>query len=931
MRLFWTCWLGLFLWCAEVKQAYSQVQTAFQLPPEAQNWHVLIDPSGQLSLSEVRTEQLLFKRLDSPSYTSVGGEKAVWIHAQIPPYANAPYWLWVNARHVEYLDFYLLRQGQLEQHMQSGSLRAREHHWQSAISPYLFTLPSDNHPREAYLRLQSGHSMMAHFELLGDKGLSMLERMAYFHGILLGTLGLVVAYNLMCLVKHRQIAYLWLAMFHVMLVSSLVANLGLWAAWFPEWAHHQSLVADLMPLLACMAILAFLLCFFRTLASPAVLWFFRIGFYMMAAEALALAIKPWLLHGLLAQSLALLLMISVLTMSGYYAACGNRSARFVVLGLAFALGYTCLLATPAGYQILDAEGLVTSVFWLATFGGLVLNLALSRQRKEQRARLRIAKPPQSLPPEPCSYEPKGQQVFLGRFHQELSQLLNDTLSTAELLQQTALSTKQREALHCIQGAQYRLLDLTHEALNSLRSAPKSVELDQLPVSLSGLITECIEDFRYRFERQGVTLNYQQDVQSTYVQTDPARLRQLLMNLLDYRLGWPEIRRIQLSISVTQNAASPEIQLILEDDGTPLSDTLQQQLAGLISDPQQKLEPLPSELSLSALSLVERVRVLGGRWNSRVLPNQVGNRIYIRLPTQVLPALDAPDMQETVLSGARILIVDDDETCRQVLSTQCRSWGADVDLAVEGKEALALMRTRVHLGDVFDAVIIDQEMVGMTGLQLATKVREDVLLKQDLALILLATVEFHNSRIEARNAGVNHLLMRPVSPYVLKTVLTHELKRAGRLKRMNLISSTQLWSVPEQFRILVAEDDKASSKVIAGLLGKLGIVPKLVKNGQEALQSLQAESFDLVLMDCEMPVMDGYAATHQLRQWEAAHPERPRTPVVALTAYIFSEHQHRAKAVGMDDYIAKPVDLSRLRTLVRPYLESHTAHHQSLSH
>lgn len=929
MRLFWTCWLGLFLWCAEVKQTYSQVQTAFQMHPEAQNWHVLIDPSGQLSLDEVRTEQSLFKRLDTPSYTAMGSEKAVWIHVQIPAYAKAPYWLWVNARHVEYLDFYLLHQGQLERHVQSGSLRAKEHHWQSAISPYLFTLPSDNQPREAYLRLQSGHSMMAYFELLGDKGLSMLERMAYFHGMLLGTLGLVVIYNLICLLKHRQIAYLWLAAFHLMLLSSLIANLGLWVVWFPEWAHHQSLVADLMPLLACMAILAFLLCFFRTFASPAVLWFIRIGFYMMAVEALALVVKPWLLHGLLAQSLALVLTLSVLVISGYYAACGNRPAHLVVLGLVFALSYTCLLSTSVGYQILDAEGLVSAVFWLATFGGLVLNIALARQKKERHAALRAARQTPAVPLDRPADEPKVQEVFLAQVNQELSQLVNAGLNTAELLQQTVLSVQQREAVHAIQGAHYQLLNLIHETLDILQPHSKPIELDQLPLSLSGLVTECIEDLRYRFERQGVTLSYVQDLQQiVYIQTDPARMRQLLMGLLDSRLCRPDVRQIQLSVSVIQEASLPEIKLSLEDDGAPLSEAAQHLLSTL-TEPAQKLKALSPEVSLNVLSLVERVRLLGGRWSSNSLSASGGSRICIHLPTQILPALEAPEMQESLLSGARVLIVDDDETCRQVLSTQCRSWGADVDLAVDGKEALALMRTRVHLGDLFDAVIIDQDMLGMTGLQLATKVREDVLLKQDVALILLVTLESANSRIEARNAGINRLLVRPVSPYTLKTVLIHELKRTGRLNRMSLIHSTQLWSVPEDFRMLVAEDDKASSKVIAGLLGKLKIVPKLVKNGQEALQALQNESFDLVLMDCEMPVMDGYTATHQLRLWEALHPERTRTPVVALTAYIFAEHQSRAKAVGMDDYIAKPVDLSRLRTLVRPYLESHAAHHRPL--
>ena len=122
---------------------------------------------------------------------------------------------------------------------------------------------------------------------------------------------------------------------------------------------------------------------------------------------------------------------------------------------------------------------------------------------------------------------------------------------------------------------------------------------------------------------------------------------------------------------------------------------------------------------------------------------------------------------------------------------------------------------------------------------------------------------------------------------------------------------------------MAEDNSISTKVIRGMLGKLNLKPDTASNGEEALSAMKAQRYDLVLMDCEMPVMDGFSATEQLRAWEIAE-RRPRTPVVALTAHILSEHKERARQAGMDGHMAKPVELSQLRDLIEYWVgERHT--------
>ena len=203
---------------------------------------------------------------------------------------------------------------------------------------------------------------------------------------------------------------------------------------------------------------------------------------------------------------------------------------------------------------------------------------------------------------------------------------------------------------------------------------------------------------------------------------------------------------------------------------------------------------------------------------------------------------------------------------------------------------------------------------MTGMQLASRIKEDFSLNHDILLIMLTGMSNAPSKIIARNAGIKRILAKPVAGYTLKTTLADELARRTVAAPSGSALASTPPSVPDDFRILVAEDNSISTKVIRGMLSKLNLKPDTASNGEEALASIKAQPYDLVLMDCEMPIMDGFEATARLRAWEASEG-RPRTPVVALTAHILSEHRERAREAGMDGHMAKPVEMSQLRELI----------------
>ncbi|MNF42277.1 Autoinducer 1 sensor kinase/phosphatase LuxN [compost metagenome] len=178
-----------------------------------------------------------------------------------------------------------------------------------------------------------------------------------------------------------------------------------------------------------------------------------------------------------------------------------------------------------------------------------------------------------------------------------------------------------------------------------------------------------------------------------------------------------------------------------------------------------------------------------------------------------------------------------------------------------------------------------------------------------------------SKVIARNAGIKRILAKPVAGYTLKTTLADELIQRGNASSFSapyIAPAALPVDLPSDFRILVAEDNSISTKVIRGMLGKLNLEPDTACNGEEALQAMKAQHYDLVLMDCEMPVLDGFSATQQLRAWELGN-HRPRTPVVALTAHILNEHKERARLAGMDGHMAKPIELSQLRELIEHWV------------
>jgi CheY-like chemotaxis protein len=398
------------------------------------------------------------------------------------------------------------------------------------------------------------------------------------------------------------------------------------------------------------------------------------------------------------------------------------------------------------------------------------------------------------------------------------------------------------------------------------------------------------------------------------------LRQTLLSLLENALKKTDEGEILIVVALDERSSHPRLRIAVQDSGEPMDAEERDALMHAELHSKHFLSTNHLGGNLGLVIARQLIRLMQGEFGIKSGNNQ-GSTLWLTLPLDP-DRLEHPTSDlDGPLQGARVLVVDDNDTCRKVLVQQCSAWGLNVSAVPSGKEALALLRTKAHLRDYFDVVLLDQNMPGMTGMQLAAKIKEDPSLNHDILLIMLTGISNAPSKIIARNSGIKRILAKPVAGYTLKTTLADELtqRNKGLAVPQHLPSGPPLpIKVPSDFRILVAEDNSISTKVIRGMLGKLNLQPDTASNGEEALVAMKAQRYDLVLMDCEMPILDGFSATQQLRAWEVGN-QRTRTPVVALTAHILAEHKERARQAGMDGHMAKPVELSQLRELIEHWV------------
>jgi len=509
--------------------------------------------------------------------------------------------------------------------------------------------------------------------------------------------------------------------------------------------------------------------------------------------------------------------------------------------------------------------------------------------------------------------------FLARMSHEIRTPMNGVMGMSELLQATELTPRQRHLSQTISHSASALLQIINDILDFSKVEAGKLELESIEFGLRETVEQAIEICAARAHAKGLELacDVGLDV-PTKVRSDPMRLRQILINLVGNAIKFTDAGEVIVRVKLTGNDDQLRFEVI--DTGIGISAAVQGDIFNAFSQADSFTTRKYGGTGLGLAICRELATLMGGQIG---VDSVVGRGsvfwFEVRLPPIVEATPTFTRLPRMRLVGLRSLIVDDNTSHRDILTQHLKSWGVEVVAAETSSQALAVLKTAE--GARFDFALLDDQMPGLDGIQLAKRIRDDSRLAA-MQLIMLTTRDNHESNSDAVQL-FTAILTKPLRRSQLLNCVTRAVTAAPE----SGLEDTAIRAVPtapaRTFvpKILLVEDNPVNREVAVGMLESLGCVAHTAENGWLALEVMNNDAYDAVLMDCQMPVMDGLTATAELRRREQ-NSGGARLPIIALTANTMEGERERCLAAGMDDFLSKPFSQQQLAALLKRWLALH---------
>jgi signal transduction histidine kinase/CheY-like chemotaxis protein len=511
---------------------------------------------------------------------------------------------------------------------------------------------------------------------------------------------------------------------------------------------------------------------------------------------------------------------------------------------------------------------------------------------------------------------RAKSEFLARMSHEIRTPMNGVLGMTELLRATKLDGRQRKYADTIRHSAESLLAIINDILDFSKIEAGKMTLDEAPFDLEQLVEEAAELLAEAAHAKGLELTCRvpPGLHTAY-RGDALRLRQVLVNLLGNAVKFTGRGEIDVRVAELEGAepGSKMLRFEVHDTGIGIQPASLEAIFDSFSQADGSTTRQYGGTGLGLAICKQLVQLMGGQIDVRSTPGE-GSTFGFAVSLRQDMHMDIAHQPEA-LNGRQVLVVDDNATNREILREQLQACGIRVAEAVSGDDAVALLRWQANTGAGFDVAILDYKMPGMNGLDVVRAVRADPALR-DLRVMLLSSMSHVDEDTDWRAQRVDACLTKPVRRKDLQSVLSRVL--AEPQSETVMIRKLQLpitrSDATLDLSVLLVEDNPVNQLVACTMLELLGCEVALASDGIEGAGIFEARQFDVVLMDCQMPRLDGYDATARIRAFEQ-RGGRVRTPIVALTANALEGDRAKCLQAGMDEFLTKPFTKEQLRQVL----------------